>query len=438
MRAIVMVDLPYDLSDNEELLITETNKTGTYSRDSKPIEVNPAFEKLTPEEIEVRNAALEVTKTALLTKGWNAEDWMDWVAFRQSLTQDRPDWIPWRYSDNQMQYHYKKQPEFLEECVIKFLQLEIEDKYLDSEPVKQSTGLNMLGAQAGLLPFSQADNPVMSVIGFLAGLTEPSVTAAAANRTVEALKQSLRDQLEKPKSEKGKEKEGDSMEIDVRQETTTTTTTTRATTSTITRTTTTAAQKTTTSSSGSETNNKITREQFDCIFGKLSEDVRDKRWEGYQEALSMVSFKPQNQNELIMFFAHVSHETNGLQTYEEYCGMSKECASSYQISWCGSATAEPGKHYYGRGWFQLSFPCNYNAAGQALGIDLLKNPEKAAESDAVAAAVGMWFWNDNNIGQPARQGNFGVTTQIINSLECGPTPQQTNRISRYQEVRLES
>jgi chitinase len=215
-----------------------------------------------------------------------------------------------------------------------------------------------------------------------------------------------------------------------------TTTTTRTTTSTTTRTMTTTTQKTTTSSSGSETNNKITREQFDCIFWKLSEDVRDKRWQGYQEALSMVSFKPQNQNELIMFFAHVSHETDSLQTYEEYCGKSKECASSYQISWCGSATAEPGKHYYGRGWFQLSFPCNYNAAGQALGIDLLKNPEKVAESDALAAATGMWFWNANNIGQPARQGNFGVTTQIINSLECGPTPQQTNRISRYQEVRL--
>lgn len=114
-----------------------------------------------------------------------------------------------------------------EECVVKFLQFEIEDKYLDAEPIKPSTGISMLGSQQGHLPFSQADNPVMSVIGFLASLTEPSVTAAAANKTVEAMKQSLRNQLEKPQSsEKGKEKEGDSMEIDVRQETTTTTTTT--------------------------------------------------------------------------------------------------------------------------------------------------------------------------------------------------------------------
>ena len=114
-----------------------------------------------------------------------------------------------------------------EECVVKFLQFEIEDKYLDAEPIKPSTGISMLGSQQGHLPFSQADNPVMSVIGFLASLTEPSVTAAAANKTVEAMKQSLRNQLEKPQtSEKGKEKEGDSMEIDVRQDTTTTTTTT--------------------------------------------------------------------------------------------------------------------------------------------------------------------------------------------------------------------
>ena len=117
-----------------------------------------------------------------------------------------------------------------EECVVKFLQFEIEDKYLDAEPVHKSTGISMLGSQSGFLPFSQADNPVMSVIGFLAGLTEPSVTAAAANKTVEVMKQSLRNQLDKS-SEKGKGKEdsSDSMEIDVQHDFSTTTTTTTTT-----------------------------------------------------------------------------------------------------------------------------------------------------------------------------------------------------------------
>ncbi|CZT43618.1 related to nucleosome remodeling complex subunit RSC8 [Rhynchosporium secalis] len=115
-----------------------------------------------------------------------------------------------------------------EECVVKFLQFEIEDKYLDAEPVNKAMGLNLLGSKTGMLPFSQADNPVMSVIGFLAGLTEPSVTAAAAGKTVEVLKNGLRNSLERPPvSDKGKAVDNsDSMEIDVQQTTTTTTTTT--------------------------------------------------------------------------------------------------------------------------------------------------------------------------------------------------------------------
>ncbi|KAH8597236.1 SWI/SNF complex-like protein [Bisporella sp. PMI_857] len=139
-----------------------------------------------------------------------------------------------RYDENWEEVAEYVQTRTKEECVIKFLQFEIDDKYLDAEPVNKSTGISMLGSQSGLLPFSQVDNPVMSVIGFLAGLSEPSVVAAAANRSVDAMKQSLRDQIEKPKAEKGQEKEeaSDSMDIDVRQETITTTTTTTTTQST--------------------------------------------------------------------------------------------------------------------------------------------------------------------------------------------------------------
>ena len=119
-----------------------------------------------------------------------------------------------------------------EECVLQFLQLDIEEKYLDSEaPVHAPTGLSMLGGHHSHLPFSQVDNPVMSVVGFLASLADPASTAAAANKSADELKRNLRKQLENGKTdgegesaEKGKE--GDSMDIDVRQETTTTTTTT--------------------------------------------------------------------------------------------------------------------------------------------------------------------------------------------------------------------
>ena len=84
-----------------------------------------------------------------------------------------------------------------EECVLQFLQMDIEGKYLESElPLDAPTGLNMLGGAGGYAPFNQADNPVMSVIGFLASLADPESTAAAANTTVDTLVAGLRKRVE--------------------------------------------------------------------------------------------------------------------------------------------------------------------------------------------------------------------------------------------------
>lgn len=126
-----------------------------------------------------------------------------------------------------------------EECVLQFLQLDIEDKYLGAE---NPVGLSLLGTQGGQLPFSQADNPVMSVVAFLASLADPASAAVAAGKSAEELRANLRGKLESSGAleaqsngkDKGKEKEtGDSMEVDIQQETTTTvtTTTTKTTTS---------------------------------------------------------------------------------------------------------------------------------------------------------------------------------------------------------------
>ncbi|KAI9874772.1 MAG: hypothetical protein M1830_009302 [Pleopsidium flavum] len=103
-----------------------------------------------------------------------------------------------------------------EECVLKFLQLEIEDKYLENEPDMNSIG--SLGVvSGGKIPFSQSDNPVMSVISFLAGMSEPSVAAAAAGKSVEELRRGLRNQLEKgvhgPAPVPGQEKDQESQHM---------------------------------------------------------------------------------------------------------------------------------------------------------------------------------------------------------------------------------
>lgn len=77
-----------------------------------------------------------------------------------------------------------------EECVVKFLSMEIEDKYLESEP-------DTFGAlDAGRVPFNQSDNPVMSVVSFLAGMADPSVAAATAGRWVDETRKNLQQRLE--------------------------------------------------------------------------------------------------------------------------------------------------------------------------------------------------------------------------------------------------
>ncbi|KAJ5099343.1 hypothetical protein N7532_006344 [Penicillium argentinense] len=94
-----------------------------------------------------------------------------------------------------------------EECVMKFLSLEIEDKYIEDIPE--------LGARSGRDPINQSENPVLSVVAFLAQMAEPAVAAAAAGRSVEEIRKELRSQLEKGDG-KGKDvkAESDSMDVD--------------------------------------------------------------------------------------------------------------------------------------------------------------------------------------------------------------------------------
>ena len=49
------------------------------------------------------------------------------------------------------------------------------------------------------VPFSKADNPVLSVVTFLAGLSDPKVIAAAAERSISALKENVDKKDDTPK-----------------------------------------------------------------------------------------------------------------------------------------------------------------------------------------------------------------------------------------------
>lgn len=105
-------------------------------------------------------------------------------------------------------------------CIIRFLSLSIEDRYLDNKSngstngsaygVKTEDGPDRLGPlkyDTSNVPFSQADNPVMSVVSFLAELVDPKVVAAAANRSIKAMKEIVEG---RPDAEANEESNGES------------------------------------------------------------------------------------------------------------------------------------------------------------------------------------------------------------------------------------
>ena len=142
--------------------------------------------------------------------------------------------------------------------------------------------------------------------------------------------------------------------------------------------------------------------------------------------------------EAAAFLANVSHETGGLvhiveqntANYPHYCDTSQPYG-------CPAGNDQ----YYGRGPIQLSWNFNYKAAGDALGIDLLRNPRLVQTDSAIAWKTGLWYWNTQNgpgtmtpHAAMVNGAGFGETIRSINgSIECnGGNPAQVqSRIDTY-------
>jgi SWI/SNF related-matrix-associated actin-dependent regulator of chromatin subfamily C len=81
-----------------------------------------------------------------------------------------------------------------QQCIRKFLELPIEDPYLNTEG-------SMGPLRFGRIPFEQADNPVMSVVAFLAGVVGSGVAAEAAKTALHELTDGETAQIEEENSE---------------------------------------------------------------------------------------------------------------------------------------------------------------------------------------------------------------------------------------------
>jgi predicted chitinase len=141
--------------------------------------------------------------------------------------------------------------------------------------------------------------------------------------------------------------------------------------------------------------------------------------------------------EAAAFLANVGHETGGLVYIDEtnqanwphYCDYSQPYG-------CPAGQSA----YHGRGPIQLSWNFNYYAAGNALGVDLLNNPNLVANNSSVSWQTGLWYWMTGTGAAGTTSHNamvngngFGTTIKAINSIECnGAHPDQVqSRVNNY-------
>ncbi|KAJ3691323.1 hypothetical protein LUZ61_020487 [Rhynchospora tenuis] len=151
--------------------------------------------------------------------------------------------------------------------------------------------------------------------------------------------------------------------------------------------------------------------------------------------------------EIAAFLAQTSHETTGgWSTAPDgpyawgYCFLRENNGNAGD--YCVQNSQYPcvsGQKYYGRGPIQISYNYNYGPCGQAIGQNLLSNPDLVATDATVSFKSALWFWMTPQSPKPSchavmtgqwtpsaadqsagRLPGYGVVTDIINGgIECG-------------------
>ncbi|HEY4458932.1 MAG TPA: glycoside hydrolase family 19 protein [Pseudonocardiaceae bacterium] len=141
--------------------------------------------------------------------------------------------------------------------------------------------------------------------------------------------------------------------------------------------------------------------------------------------------------EAAAFLANVGHETGGLVYINEIDQSGNYCASESYGCPAGS------NQYFGRGPLQISWNFNYYAAGNALGIDLLDNPNLVSTDAATSWKTALWYWDTQSgpgtmtaHNAMVNSAGFGQTIWAINgSIECngGNTGEMQDRVNLYEQ-----
>lgn len=119
---------------------------------------------------------------------------------------------------------------------------------------------------------------------------------------------------------------------------------------------------------------------------------------------------PQRQS---AFLAQIGHESGGLHWMVELWGPTVTQHHYEGRADLGNVEQGDGYKFRGRGLIQTTGRENYRAVGEALGVDLLSEPERLGEPE-LAARSAAWFWREHGLNELADAGEFQNITRRIN------------------------
>lgn len=104
-------------------------------------------------------------------------------------------------------------------------------------------------------------------------------------------------------------------------------------------------------------------------------------------------------------------------------GKPEQIANNVYAGRMGNTAPGDGWKYRGRGLIQLTGKTNYRRCGEALGLDLLTQPE-LLEKPQHACMAAAWFWGSNGLNSLADKGDIETITQRINGGLTGLADRQ--------------
>lgn len=109
------------------------------------------------------------------------------------------------------------------------------------------------------------------------------------------------------------------------------------------------------------------------------------------------------------FVAQLGHESAGFRTTEEFAsGAAYEGRQDL-----GNTQPGDGRRYKGRGLIQLTGRANYASYGEALGVDLVSEPDRAAEP-VLSLSIACTYWTRRRINRHADRDDLIRVTRAIN------------------------